>query len=104
MNFGSIAKPLTELLKKDKFVYNDSATTTFHILKDALVTTPILASPDYDKPFIIDTDASGSGIGAVLMQQGHPIAYISKSLSPKHQAMCVYDRELLAIISGLITY
>lgn len=52
----------------------------------------------YTKPFIIETDASGIGIGAVLMQQGHPIAYISKSLAPKHQYMCVYDRELLALI------
>lgn len=69
---------------------NERASVAFHVLKDALVTAPVLALPDYDKPFIIEIDANSSGIGVVLMQQGHPIAYINKSLAPRHQAiMCI---------------
>lgn len=79
-------------------MWNEGPTTAFHVLKDALVIPPLLALPNYDKPFIIENDASGLKIGVVLIQQGHPIAYIGKSLEPRHQAMCVYDWELSAII------
>lgn len=71
---------------KKRFVWTNIVTSAFEVLKGALVFAPILAIPDCAQLFV------------VLMQQGHPIAYISKSLSPKHQAMCVYDRELLALI------
>ncbi|XP_047260185.1 uncharacterized protein LOC124893114 [Capsicum annuum] len=54
--------------------------------------------PDYTLAFVVETDASGKGIGAVLMQEGHPLDYISKSLAPKPRAMSVYDRELLALL------
>ncbi|XP_018624163.1 uncharacterized protein [Nicotiana tomentosiformis] len=53
------------------------------------------------KTFIVETDASGYGIGALLMQEGHPIAFISKALSPKHAALSVYDRELLAMVHAV---
>jgi hypothetical protein len=51
-------------------------------LKIALVNAPVLALPDFSKPFQIETDASKCGVGAVVMQQGHPIAYVSKALGP----------------------
>lgn len=63
-----------------------------------MIAAPVLAMPGYSKAFMVETDASFKGIGAVLMQQGHLIAYISKSLAPKHQAMSVYDIEFLALI------
>jgi hypothetical protein len=97
-DFGKLAKPLTDLLKKDSFIWSDVATTAFLTLKDALISAPVLSLPDFSKKFIVETDASGKGIGAVLMQDHHPIAYISKSLGPKQQAMSVYERELLAIV------
>lgn len=74
------------------------ATEAFEHLKHALVSAPVLALLDCKKTFIVETDASGSGIGAVLMQHGHPIAFISKSLSPTHWAKFAYERELFAIL------
>ena len=58
----------------------------------------MLALPDFSKPFVIETDASGMGVGAVLMQQGHPLAFLSKSLSPHLQGLSTYEKEYLAIL------
>ena len=96
--YGSICKPLTTLLKKNQFHWNQEATDAFQTLKMTMITPPVLALPNFSEDFIIETDASGIGIGAVLMQKGHPLAFISKALSPKHQSLSVYEKELLAIV------
>ncbi|KAH0730002.1 hypothetical protein KY289_001190 [Solanum tuberosum] len=96
--FGSICKPLHVLLKKDGYTWTEHATTTFEELKQALISTPVLAMLDYSKPFVVETNSSGKGIGVVLMQESRPIAYVSRSLDPRHQVMFVYDRELVALI------
>ena len=70
----------------------------FQQLQTALVIAPVLALPDFNKPFAIEIDASNVGIGAVLMQQGHPIAYLSKALGPKAQGLPTYEKECLAIL------
>jgi hypothetical protein len=97
--FGAISKPLTELLKKgDLYVWNSTTETSFQALKRALISALILALPNFDLPFYIETDASATGIGVVLHQQGHPIAFVSKSLGPKAQGLSTYEKECLAIL------
>jgi hypothetical protein len=66
-----------------------------------MITPPILYLPDLDKLFVVETDASIVGVGAVLIQEGHLIAYISKSLGPKQQVMSIYEKEMLAIMYAI---
>ena len=79
--YGSVAKPLNDMLKKDNFYWTQEAKLAFQKLKDLLVSTPVLALPNFDKEILVEADASGMGIGAVLMQDNHPIAFISRSLN-----------------------
>lgn len=71
------AKPLTKLLQKNAFAWNDEAEGAFHKLKEAMVKGPVLTLPDFSQPFVDKCDASGTGLEAVLMQAGWPIAYYS---------------------------
>jgi len=58
----------------------------------------MLSLPDFTKTFVVEADASSGGIGAVLMQEGHPIAYLSKALAPKHQGLSTYEKEFMAMV------
>lgn len=71
--YGIIVKPLTQLLKKQAFAWSDSAQQAFETLKKAMASTPVLGLPDFEKPFTVETDACATGVGDVLLQQGHPI-------------------------------
>lgn len=100
--FGVISKPLTNLLKKGQpFVWTTEIQASFEALKNASISAPVLALPNFSKPFVIDTDASDKGIGAVLQQDGHPIAFISKALGPRNQGLSVYEKECLAILCAV---
>ena len=66
-----------------------------------MIQPPVLSLPDLNQPFVVETDASSSGLGAVLMQAGHPIAFISKALGPRQQALSTYEREMLAILQAV---
>ena len=96
--YGQIAAPLTALLKKDSFYWSNEAELAFHQLKDAMVKPLVLALPNFDHPFVVEYDASGRGIGAVLMQHGRPIAYHSQTLKGKNLALSTYEKELLALV------
>lgn len=96
--YGEIAAPLTKLLQKNAFKWNEEANTAFENLKLAMTTLPVLALPDWNIPFIIETDASGVGLGAVISQNGHPIAFFSQKLSTRAQNKSIYERELMAVV------
>lgn len=98
--FGMITKPLTNMLKKDGFHWSLDAEHAFKQLQHALTTTPVLALPDFTKKFTLECDASGIRIGALLSQDQHPIAFMSKTLSQRHLALSVYDKEMLAIVTA----
>ncbi|CAN6225874.1 unnamed protein product [Urochloa humidicola] len=101
-HFGEIAKPLTDLLKKGQlFTWTSATEQSFQALKEALTSAPVLSLPDFNKPFVVETDASEKGIGAVLQQDGHPIAYISRALGPKNQGLSTYEKESLAILMAI---
>ncbi|XP_014754072.1 uncharacterized protein LOC106866060 [Brachypodium distachyon] len=73
----------------------------FQSLKQALVQAPVLVLPDFSKQFVLETDASDGGAGAVLMQDNHPLAFMSKALDVKNRAMSTYDKECLAILMAI---
>ena len=100
-HYGIIAKPLTLQLTKKGFEWPESAQHAFDTLKQAMVTTPVLALPDFDKPFSIKTDACDTGIGAVLVQEGHPVAYYRKALGVKNQKLSTYEKEFLAVMMAV---
>ncbi|GJR70323.1 hypothetical protein Tco_0016388 [Tanacetum coccineum] len=97
-NYGLIARPLTALTKKDGFLWSEEALKAFNKLKQALLSTPILRLPDFSKNFVVECDASSDGVGAILSQDDHPVAYFSKGFSPSNRFKSAYDRELLALV------
>ena len=89
---------MTNLLKKRDFKWTSEAEASFQQLKAVLAQTPVLALPNFSLPFTVETDASGTGMGAVLMQNGHPIAYLSKTFSDKHLSLSTYEKEMLTLV------
>jgi hypothetical protein len=95
-NYGKIVAPLTDLLKKNYFTWTLAVAQDFQTLKMAMCTTPVLALPDFTKTLILECDASGKGIGIVLMQEGRPLAFTSKT-SERNFGKSIYEKEMLSI-------
>jgi microcompartment protein CcmK/EutM len=94
MNFSKIVKPITKLLKKgNKYVWSEACDEAFKHLNKLLITSPVLAQPDTTKSFDVYCDASGTGLGGVLMQEGHVISYSLRQLR-RHE-----EPTLLTILS-----
>jgi hypothetical protein len=87
-HFGVISQPLTKLLKKRVFfVWSNEQQVAFDTLKQALISALVLALPNFSRLFVIETDAYDDGVGAALMQDGHPLAFLSKALGPKSRGL-----------------
>jgi hypothetical protein len=91
-NYGQIAAPLTTLLHKEAFSWTKETTKYFEKLKEAMCTTPILATLDFKKTFIMECDASSRGIGAVLMQEGRPFTFERGQLKGKNLLKSIYEK------------
>ena len=98
---AATASPLMALLCKDKFQWNPEAQSAFERLKSLMTQAPILAPPDFTIPFYLETNASGTAIGAILLQNSRPIAFFSKHLCPRMQRASTYVHELHAIMSAV---
>lgn len=97
--YGTIAKPLTDLTRKGSFQWSELASQSFQQLKDKLITTHVNALPNFFEPFVIETNASETGIRAFLMKDKQPITFFNQTLCPKNQPLSTYEKELLAIMS-----
>nr|ABA93462.1 retrotransposon protein, putative, Ty3-gypsy subclass [Oryza sativa Japonica Group] len=101
-NFSRIARPMTQLLKKDeKFKWTVECDKSFEELKKKLVSAPVLILPDQMKDFQVYCDASRHGLGCVLMQEGRVVAYASRLLRPHEGNYPTHDLELAAVVHAL---
>ena len=104
-NFSTIAAPLTEVIKKNVgFTWEQAQEEAFQILKEKLTQAPLLTLPDFSKTFEIECDASGMGIGAVLIQEKKSNAYSSEKLGGATLNYPTYDQELYALVRALQTW
>jgi len=107
-NFAAVAVPLSDLTKKgapERLIWTDAQEQAFQTLKNYVCVHPVLRLPDMSKPFILQTDASADGIGAILLQEDeqmkHPVAFGSKKLLPRERNYSTIEREALAIVWGI---
>ncbi|XP_078233562.1 uncharacterized protein LOC144583533 [Pogona vitticeps] len=107
--FSEIAAPLTDLTRKktdDRIPWTSDCEEAFQRLKQALINYPVLRAPDFDREFIIYTDASNSGVGAVLCQEDengdqHPVSYLSRKLQKGERHLATVEKECLAIVYAI---
>ena len=108
-HYADIAAPLTDLTGKlhpDKLQWEEQHQAAFSVLKEKLKKDTVVTGPDYRKPFVLQTDASEIGIGAVLSQvdeheQDRPVAYYSRKLKKSEKNYATVERECLAIVDGI---
>lgn len=104
-NFAHMAAPLHRLSRKDEpWHWSPACSSAFDAIKQALTTAPCLAFPDFSQPFEVHTDASLHGIGAVLYQNGRPLAFESRRLTPAEVNYATGEQELLAVVHALTVW
>jgi hypothetical protein len=102
LGYSVMARTLMDLLKQDvKWAWTQERQAAFQNLKTALTTAPVLQIPDFTKPFQVIADASGYALGAILLQEGRPVAFESRVLSSAEQNYPVGEQELLAVVHAL---
>lgn len=93
-----VSRALTNLLKKENFGWNNEVEVAFIDLKQALSNAPVLALPNFQRQYVVETNTSKYGTGAILQQDGHLIAYISKALALQHHTLSMYEKEFVALV------
>jgi hypothetical protein len=102
LNFSKISKLITKLLKEgNKYMWSKDRDEAFNTLKKLLTTSPVLAQPDIAKPFDVYCDASGTGLGCVLMQAGQVISYSSQQLRRHEENYPTHDLEFSSVVMAL---
>jgi hypothetical protein len=101
VGFSMVAAPLTVLLKREAFKWTEGVEEAFQLLNQALMIAPLLQLPDFDKRFIIDCNASGTGFDAILHQGDSDIAYFSRPASLHHQKLLAYEHELISLVKAV---
>ena len=96
--YAQLTRVLTNQLRKDSFAWNDETERAFQYLKIMMTNVPVLAMLNFEMTFMIETDACQYGLGAVSMQERHPIAYYSKTLGIRAQNKSIYEKELMEIL------
>lgn len=102
--FSKITTPLTDLTKKGAFTWSETAQQAFERLKEAMSSCSVLAIPNFTSPFELQCDASREGIGAILMQNKHPITFESHKITETERHYPIYDKEMLAIMHALAKF
>ena len=103
LGFSHITWPLSQVTKggaREKKFWSEPQQKAFTELKNRLYSAPVLTLPDLQQPFEIETDASDYAIGAVLTQQGHPVAYHSETFSETVRKYPTYDTEMYSIVQA----
>jgi hypothetical protein len=103
--YSKMVVPLTNLTRKDmRWTWTSECQEAFEKVKHALTNAPVLAPPELGKPFKVVSDASGVGLRAVLLQDGRPVAFESRKVSPAEQNYTVTEQEMLGVIHALKTW
>lgn len=100
-NYAKIARPLSDVTRQDNYKWESEQAESFEALKQAMTTAPVLAHPKSSEKFVLSTDASKYAVGASLVQNGHPVAFLSHRLTDVETRWTTGDQELLAFIIAL---
>ena len=88
-------------MRRDTFTWDDDTEAAFQALKGAHTTGPVLQMPDFDKVFMVDSDASGVEFGAVLHQGAEPLSFFSRPFAARHHKLVAYELELIGLVQAI---